>query len=358
MEDIKMVKKPNYFEIKVNFEEVDKNDAITRMDRRGGMGHPQVKGKSEMEIKCKKFSGCDGVHTVKAGSITEHFISYKNKKRRSDEFLEDNVDLIKNIENLYYDGKTFQKEEKPYPVEKEVEYIQTALQFLGFSLPKWGVDGRFGPETEKAVSDFQKDNSLNVTGVMDKDGLKKLAFELDEKGFSDEDMGKIQKNKSDSIEEDPSIPENIVIGDSQAPYVANGSEKFELISTKGSEDSLWLGGKTLSWLLSAVRNHEGSKAVKNIAICIGTNGAFNTNDNISGLITELETKFPNANLYVIQGSWGWGGLKNMTESKVRKYYKKFEENGVTVIEPPIGDIEPHGNKPVYKKIGTNLDSKV
>ena len=91
---------------------------------------------------------------------------------------------------------------------------------------------------------------------------------------------------------------------------------------------------------------------------IGTNGAFNPNDNISGLIDELKLKFPNANLFVVQGSWGWGGLTNMSESKVRKYYNKFKDLGVTVIEPPIGKIEPHGNKPVYKTIGLSLDNKV
>ena len=151
---------------------------------------------------------------------------------------------------------------------------------------------------------------------------------------------------------------NIVIGDSQSPYVANGSEKFDLISTQGGESSLWLGGKTLSWLLSAVKKHSGSDEVENIAICIGTNGMFNPNDDISGLISELKNKFPNAKLFAIQGSWGWGGLKNVTEKKVRDYYNKFEDQGVKVIEPPIGDIEPHGNKPVYKKIGKSLDNSI
>lgn len=151
---------------------------------------------------------------------------------------------------------------------------------------------------------------------------------------------------------------NIVIGDSQAPYVANGSEKFNLISTQGGESSLWLGGKTLSWLLSAVKKHSGSDEVDNIAICIGTNGMFNPNDDISGLINELKKKFPNAKLFVIQGSWGWGGLKNVSEKKVRNYYKIFGDKGVEIIEPPIGNIEPHGNKPVYKKIGQNLDNSI
>jgi hypothetical protein len=170
-------------------------------------------------------------------------------------------------------------------------------------------------------------------------------------------FGDKQKNKFKNTDIE-SLPENIVIGDSQAPYVANGSNKFDLISTIGSEGSLWLGGKTLSWLLESVKKHSGSDKVKNIAICIGTNGMFNPNDNISGLVSEIEKKFPNAELFVIQGSWGWGGLKNVKEKKVRDYYKLFSNYGVEIIEPPIGNIEPHGNKPVYKVIGKNLDNSI
>jgi hypothetical protein len=357
MENIEMVKKPNYFEIKVQFDEVDKENAITRMDRRGGMGHNASKGKSLMEKKCDQYAGCEKVYTVKAGSITEHFVSYRKKPKNQGD--ESDSNFVDDLEKVFEKKETFEKQEKPYSYEEGVELIQTALQFLGFSLPEWGVDGKFGPETEKAVMNFQDKNSIEPTGVADQETIAKIIEKVDEENFEDEDMSKIQKSKSKSlIDDDDKIPTNIVIGDSQAPYVANGSTQFDLISSQGSEDSLWLGGKTLSWLLSALKKHKGSSNVENIAIVIGTNGNFNTNEDISGLITEIESKFPNAELFVVQGSWGWGGLKNTTEQKVRKYYQKFKDLGVTVIEPPIGNIEPHGNKPIYKKIGSNLDSKI
>ncbi len=151
---------------------------------------------------------------------------------------------------------------------------------------------------------------------------------------------------------------NIIIGDSQSPYVDWGSQSFNLISTVGSQSSLWLGGKTLSWLLEAVKVYKGDSTVTNLAIVIGTNGGFNKNDKISELVTECKVKFPNAKLYVVQGSWGWGGVSNKTETQVKDYYKKFSELGVVVVEPPIGKIEPHGRKPIYKVIGKNLDSLV
>ena len=111
-------------------------------------------------------------------------------------------------------------------------------------------------------------------------------------------------------------------------------------------------------MLEAVKVYKGDSTVTNLAIVIGTNGGFNKNDKISELVTECKVKFPNAKLYVVQGSWGWGGVSNKTETQVKDYYKKFSELGVVVVEPPIGKIEPHGRKPIYKVIGKNLDSLV
>jgi hypothetical protein len=59
----------------------------------------------------------------------------------------------------------FAKAGKSVPVQKSgefqyskmVENIQAALTFLGYSLPKWGVDGYFGPETASAIKKFNDD---------------------------------------------------------------------------------------------------------------------------------------------------------------------------------------------------------
>lgn len=270
----------------------------------------------------------------------------------------ENLEIMNTIKNFVSDDIVLKKQKPPYSYESNVEKLQIVLQFLGFSLPKWGVDGKFGPETKKAVEDFQIENKLDETGEVDSETAKKLVSELKDKNFLSKNLSSIQKNKTETLKDDDGTGKNIVIGDSQTPFVANGSSKFDLLGSKGSEDSLWLGGSTLSWLKKAVTKHKGADNIKNIAICTGTNGAFNIKDDVSGLVSEIKSKFPNANLFVIQGSWGWGGVSNVKESKVRKYYKKFEDNGVELIEPPIGNIEPHGNKPIYKTIGANLDSKV
>lgn len=178
--------------------------------------------------------------------------------------------------------------------------------------------------------------------------------------FSSGTSKKMTYTSSSKISSSSSI-QNIIIGDSQSRYVDWGSQKFNLLSKEGSESALWLGGQNLQWLNSAVSKHSGSKEVKNIAICIGTNSIFNQRDNISGLVTNIKNKFPNARLFAIKGSWAWPGNKsnkNVTEKQVNDYYAEFSKYGVKVIEPPIGPGEPHGFKQIYKTIGKNLDDEL
>lgn len=81
------------------------------------------------------------------------------------------------------------------PYEPPVELLQTALQHLGFSLPKWGVDGKFGPETKGAVEKFQEKNGLPVTGVFDVKDIKYLIAYLISQGFDDSELKNIQYKK-------------------------------------------------------------------------------------------------------------------------------------------------------------------
>jgi len=49
---------------------------------------------------------------------------------------------------------------------EEVRLLQSSLLKLGYKLPKYGVDGDFGTETYDAVIKFQKDNRLEVDGIV------------------------------------------------------------------------------------------------------------------------------------------------------------------------------------------------
>ena len=163
--------------------------------------------------------------------------------------------------------------------------------------------------------------------------------------------------KSKSKEVDKS--KNYIIGDSQTPLIDKNSQKVSKIGEEGNKANLWKGSMGLAWLKEAVDEYPESKDVNSIVINIGTNGGFNANENIQGLIDSIKSKFPNANLYAVKGSWGWGGNKDITQQKVDAYYDKFSKLGVELIPTAIGVTDnPHGNIPIYAQIGKEIDEKI
>lgn len=89
-----------------------------------------------------------------------------------------------------------QDDPKNYNFKKSVESIQTALEILGYDLPQHGIDGLFGPETKGQVIQYQKDNNLNPSGVVDKIMINKLVNDIKKKGINDNDINKFIQNFS------------------------------------------------------------------------------------------------------------------------------------------------------------------
>jgi peptidoglycan hydrolase-like protein with peptidoglycan-binding domain/predicted nucleotidyltransferase len=103
--------------------------------------------------------------------------------------------FLSDLETISKSGKEFVNLKKPsskIPYDKDVEKIQIALQFLGYSLPKWGVDGLYGPETESAVVLFELGNGINPDGKLSEEDITKLIELLISKNFKDSDLSKIQ----------------------------------------------------------------------------------------------------------------------------------------------------------------------
>jgi hypothetical protein len=207
---------------------------------------------------------------------------------------------------------------------------------------------KMADEGQKCKTFFNENWNLSNSDI-----IKKYGGE----DFQEKEEDEIEPKYDDEVSVDKN--KNYIIGDSQVPYIDNASEKAKRIKETGSKTSLWLGGKGLSWLKSAVGDYPVSKDVNSIIISIGTNGGFNTSENISGLVDSLKEKFPKAKLFAVKGSWGWGGNKNIKESQVNSYYDIFSNNGVTVLKTPIGKVtDPHGNLPIYKTIGKEIDEKL
>lgn len=183
----------------------------------------------------------------------------KNAEEGKNKILGDFYKLVQSKKEL----KNLKGIESSIPVDKDVELLQIALQFLGFLLPKWGIDGKFGPETELAVKDFQKKYELTDDGSMNSEDLTKLFSILTLKDFNDSNMSSIKKD------EDPNLSSNnTVMGDVKITGNYNSSQQNIISSLI---DEMKKAGITDSYaqigILSVIDKESNFKSFKEVGYC-------------------------------------------------------------------------------------------
>lgn len=142
--------------------------------------------------------------------------------------------------------------------------------------------------------------------------------------------------------------EHILIGDSQTYLLARHSTEIKQVKQlcQPGIGVIELNRKTLKYPVSP--------AVKSVCVCIRVNDGYKDRG-ISILVNTIRRTFPNACLYIIQGSWGWGKVRRMNQSNLDRYYKQFPG---TIIYPAIGKGDPHRDRKVYRIIMKNLESRI
>ena len=86
----------------------------------------------------------------------------KDDPKKADEVSGETDEFYKTLEDASVTGLS-QQEKGSMEFTKGVESMQIGLILLGYQLPKWGVDGLFGPETSSAINRFMSDNKLEPT---------------------------------------------------------------------------------------------------------------------------------------------------------------------------------------------------
>ena len=114
----------------------------------------------------------------------------KDVKNKADLINPDVKDLYAGLEQAIADGGLAQQSRGSYSFKKTVEAMQMSLIMLGYSLPKYGVDGLYGSETANAISAFNSDNGLDPKMGASPEMLKQLENRLKEKNVSSKDVSK------------------------------------------------------------------------------------------------------------------------------------------------------------------------
>jgi hypothetical protein len=113
------------------------------------------------------------------GSIDYNALD-KMEDLNPDETSKESLDFMAE-EVAGYEGESGQ-----YTENSNVAKFQNALIKLGYTLPKFGADGKFGPETQSQLTKFQEENELTSSvGKMDRYTAKKMAEILKSKNIPD-----------------------------------------------------------------------------------------------------------------------------------------------------------------------------
>lgn len=84
-----------------------------------------------------------------------------DEPKKADLVSDDVNDFFKTIEDAAQSGGLTQQQRGSMTFQKSVESMQIGLMLLGYQLPKYGVDGLFGPETATAVKKFTEEKLGN-----------------------------------------------------------------------------------------------------------------------------------------------------------------------------------------------------
>jgi peptidoglycan hydrolase-like protein with peptidoglycan-binding domain len=303
----------------------------------------------------------------KINTILEN-ATIKDDAKKADLVSPEVDEFFNNLDSI--NEPLLQQKNRSMEYQKNVEIVQIALTLLNYQLPVFGIDGLYGPETATAVQKFKTDNDFEDTigSVVSTEMSDLLLTKLKKRGIKPDELKKLtdfdtpnagkpintNSGNDNEVVSDDITSTNVIIGDSQTPYLDNATSKAKRIPY------LCKGGVAVNWLKDRLLSYQTKLEVKNVILVIGTNGVFGkfSRDDIGGLFNAVKKAFPNARILVVQGSWGWSNSnRNVTAEFVRNYYRQYEALGGIVIEPPIGNIEPHQNHKVYSIIGSKLDGE-
>lgn len=99
--------------------------------------------------------------------------------------LDPNQTSTESLQYLQQEVASYEGDKGSYKINNNAKIVQQSLMKLGYPLPRFKDDGKFGPETMAALKKFQQDNGLTSSiGKMDKLTSRKLSELLKSKNIA------------------------------------------------------------------------------------------------------------------------------------------------------------------------------
>jgi hypothetical protein len=188
--------------------------------------------------------------------LTKVGLKKKDDPKKADLVSKDIEEFYSTLESAVDKGGLSQQQMGSMGFQKEVESMQIGLTLLGYTLPRFGIDGLFGPETASAVKEFTSDyvEELNEDASELRGTLDALGY--DEKGNELTSGGQITDEISG------------IVSDILKDY-SNVKPKVKVVVTAGN-DNFHKGTKSRHTMGQAVDlvlkpyNSENAKAFMNV----------------------------------------------------------------------------------------------
>jgi peptidoglycan hydrolase-like protein with peptidoglycan-binding domain len=180
----------------------------------------------------------------------------KDDPKKADLVSKDVEQLYSTLEDAASKGGLSQQQKGSMGFQKEVESMQIGLTLLGYTLPKYGIDGLFGPETASAVSKFTSENVEKLN-----EDASELRSTLDDLGYDE---------KGNELTSGGQITDEIsgIVSDILIDY-KSVKPKVQVVVTAGN-DKFHQGSKSRHTMGQAVDlvlkpyNSENAKAFMNV----------------------------------------------------------------------------------------------
>ena len=245
--------------------------------------------------------------------------------KKADLVSNDVDDFYQTLEDLSKTDGLTQQEGNQISYQKDVETMQMALVLLGYDLPRFGVDGKFGPETARSVEKFKKDNSIinesaaDLRGDISDLGYTEKSGQLDSGGdISDDISGIVGEILKEFKKTNPNVKVNIT----------SGNDKFH---KKLNYNSAHKGGNAVDLTLNPA-NRETKNAFENILKSYVVKNAKFRFINEYDHPSEASTGGHFHLQYGVQKGDSGFGMSFASPAMLTALYQKIKERGVTSQE--------------------------